>query len=419
MDISKGVATCVMLESVPENLVNFARSKEFVYWHIKPCTEDLEAIAQLQPELIAFEPSGGKYEAAFKNFFRQRELPFRQVAGRRLATYRAEAQLTKDDHFDALAIAAYALEKRQERDAFIPDTPPEIENLRQHWLQRHSLMKQRTGMINRLRQNLAAEFPEAMEFTAVWDWGQQGSSTLIDWLTGDRADKHTQKWENRYSGGKRRVKGKTVEQPPSCGTGLSPYTKMIARQLREAEAAIAELEGAIAVIMAKPEYQPYIEAMDKIGFSISIKAIWLSRIYPFDKFLDEGRERTSQRMSNKGKWRTHNHSLAQFKAALGAAIDIPRSGTSGGIAPTRRRSRGKIKTEDKKKPIGCKFCRVVFWQWAMVRIETKNACNEVAIVLQGKRDEWKAAGKNLFQRSGLLHGYAAKLLYRELKRQLM
>lgn len=55
----------------------------------------------------------------------------------------------------------------------------------------------------------------------------------------------------------------------------------------------------------------------------------------------------------------------------------------------------------------------------MVRIETKNACNEVAIVLQGKRDEWKAAGKNLFQRSGLLHGYAAKLFYRELKRQLM
>lgn len=414
MDISKAVATCVMLEEVPTNLVEFARSKEFVYWHIRPCTEDLEAIAALEPDLITFEPSGGKYEAAFKDFFRKRRLPFRQVAGRRLATYRAEAQLPKDDHFDGLAIAAYSLEKYQERGAFVPETTVEIELLRQHWLQRHSLMRQRTALTNRLRQNLASEFPEAMEFSNDHEWGK-GTHGLILWLAGQPGGTM---WQTRCEGGKRRVKGKTVIQPPSCGTGITSYTQLIARQLYEVEQAVGAIESAIDKVLQEPEYRPYVEAMDELGFNPGLKAAWLTRIYPFEKFLDDGRERTSKRLSTNGRWRTQNHSLAQFKAALGAAVEIPRSGTSGGIAPTRKRSVGKgKKAEEKKKPIGCKFCRVSFWLWSMMIIETGRGKGQAKVLVE-KRNAWKAAGKNIFQRSGLLHGYAAKMVYRSLKKKL-
>ncbi|MBE9113759.1 transposase [Nodosilinea sp. LEGE 07298] len=423
MDISKGVATCVMLEELPQNLAEFTRSKEFVYWHIKPKTEDLEAIASLEPDLIVFEPSGGRYETAIRHFMRAKGIDIRQVAGRRLAVYRAEAKLQKDDHFDALAIAAYGLEKHREREAFIPETTPEIELLRQQWLQRHSLMNQRNGAIARLRQNLAAEFPEAMEFDSNKKWGG-GSCGLILWLAGegDPSERGVKMWQTRYEGGKRRSQGKRIEQPPSCGIGISSYTRLVARQLLEVERAIGTIEAAIDDELKRGDYAAYIQAMDALCFGQSMKAIWLTRIYPFSKFLDEGgRERISKRLSSNGRWRTHNHSLAQFKAALGAAVDMPRSGTSGGIAPTKQRSPGRNRKshEEKKRPIGCKFCRVTFWQWATVQIETKTASSEHAKTLGRKRDEWKAAGKNLFQRSGLLHGYASKLLYRELKKALL
>jgi hypothetical protein len=103
-----------------------------------------------------------------------------------------------------------------------------------------------------------------------------------------------------------------------------------------------------------------------------------------------------------------------------AAVDMPRSGTSGGIAPTKqRRPKKSRKDAEKKKPMGCKFCRVTFWQWATVQIETKTTKTGHAIELEKKRDEWKAAGKNFFQRSGLLHGYTCRLLYKELKKSLI
>lgn len=421
MDVSKGVATCVMLEELPINLVEFSRSKEFIYWHIKPCTADLEAIAALEPDLIVFEPSGGKYEAAFKHYFRHKRLSFRQVTGRRLATFRAEAQLPKDDHFDALAIAAYGLEKGHEDNAFIPETTEAIEKLRQTWLQRHSLMKQRSAAIARVRQNLAAEFPEAMEFDSNKLWGG-GTCALIRWLAGeDDSSPSVKRWKTLAEGGPRRAKGKRIIQPPSCGTGLSPYTHLVARQLRELEEAIATIEAEISAELKKEDYAPYVEAMDKLSFGECMKAIWLTRIYPFSKFMDSGgRERVSRRLSTNGKWRTHNHSLGQFKAALGAAIDMPRSGTSGGIAPTHKRRPGtkSKKGEDKKKPIGCKFCRIAFWQWATVQIETHTASGKHAKTLAERRDAHKAEGKNLYQRSGLLHGYACKLLYKELKKEL-
>lgn len=44
---------------------------------------------------------------------------------------------------------------------------------------------------------------------------------------------------------------------------------------------------------------------------------------------------------------------------------------------------------------------------------------EHATVLKERHDEWQETDKDVFQRAGLLHGYACKLLYRELKGELL
>jgi hypothetical protein len=173
IDISKNVATCCMLESAPANLKEYSQSKEFVWWHIHPCAEDMEAIAALKPDLIVYEPTGGKYDEAFAHWFRARGFDCRKVAGRRLARYRSEKGLGKNDHLDALSMASYGQEKHQEPSAWIPKQGQAIARIREQWLQRMSLVRQRASLVNRIRLQLAREFPEAMDFVSIpeWVWG--------------------------------------------------------------------------------------------------------------------------------------------------------------------------------------------------------------------------------------------------------
>jgi hypothetical protein len=422
MDISKGIATCVMLNQLPSNLQEYSRSKEFVWWHIEPKTQDLAAIAALEPDLICFEPSGGKYERAFQHYSEQQQIKFLKVSGCRLKTYREDNRLPKNDHFDALAIAAYGLEKYDESGAFIPQTPPQIDALRRLVLQRFSLNRIRTGHYCRLRLQLAGEFPEAMDFAVSTTW-QRDIPQILLWLNGESGGKGVTKWRNAYEGARVKRKQGMVDVPPTCGTGISEYTRWIAKQLLETERAIARTEEQIEIELKRPEYQPYVEAMQDLGMPYSLISCWLTRIYPFAKFLDEkGRERKSKKLSNKGKQVTRNHSLAQFKAALGAAIEIKGSGTNKGIAPTKSRHwqpTKKSSGESEKTPLGCKHSRVVFWQWVSTQIETGKAKGSQAKKLIDRRNALKKKGRNIFQCSGNLHGFAAKLIYQSLKKSLV
>lgn len=192
------------------------------------------------------------------------------------------------------------------------------------------------GLINRVRLQLAGEFPEAMEFSTEKEWGREVPG-IVNWLNGDRTSRGAKIWENRYTVGRIKRGGKMIEVSGTIGIGISSYTLLIGRQLLEVSQAILSLENAIEEILGRDEYKPYIDAMESMNFSTNMKAVWLTRVYPFSKFLDiDGRERTNKRLSNNGRWCTHNQSLAQFKAALGAAIDVSRSGQSkDGMAPTR------------------------------------------------------------------------------------
>ena len=161
--------------------------------------------------------------------------------------------------------------------------------------------------------------------------------------------------------------------------------------------------------------------MEAIGLNQACSAIWLTRIFPFSRFLNEDNKPIRRkRLSSNGKPCTHDKSLAQFKASLGAAISSPRSGTKGGIAPTRQRGlkRKKKDGDSKQKPIGCKYSRIAFYTYAAVQIETGRTQAPLGPQLIAHRNKLKEKGRNMVQRAGNLHGYAAKLLYRELLRSL-
>ncbi len=69
--------------------------------------------------------------------------------------------------------------------------------------------------------------------------------------------------------------------------------------------------------------------------------------------------------------------------------------------------------------MGCRFSRQSFFLWSLNQVETGNAGkHELGLKLVEKRNALKEDGKNLYQRSGNLQGYAARLLFKELKRDL-
>lgn len=426
MDISKGVATCVMLEEIPKDLETFIHSKEFVFWHIEPTAKDLEAIAALQPDAILFEASGGRYERAFSDYFKAQGITFRQVSGRHMSIDRQQMRLEKNDHFDALAIAIYGLKHWHNERAFIPDIDPDMDWLRQQWLRRHSLNKLRSAHLARVRGQFAYEFPEQMEFSYERDWGQ-GAHGVIAWLAGRAEKVTTTYWNNLHDGAVRRVKAPApgqprprVKCPGTFGRGVSEYTRWIGEQMADIEDAMAAIENDIDELLSMERFKPYMRAFDRLGLSQFVRSIWLTRIYPFKRFMgDDGKPiRTRRPSRTTGKICTHDRSLSQFKAALGAAQSTPRSGTEGGVAPTvSKRWQAKKRTdskEDKIQPIGCKYSRIAFWNYSVVQIETGRAKAPLSPKLKAHRDKLKAKGKNMYQRAGNLHGYACKLLYKEL-----
>jgi hypothetical protein len=426
LDISSGYATAFFLEGKPPADPNeFVAGSGFNYFEIHSNRDDLEKLIALDFDIAVLEPSGYHYEKLICTWLEKAGKQYHKVAGWRLADYRSSIGLSeKTDPIDAFSLACYGYEKQHQRNAFIPKT--ELEEVRQLWLQRQQLIRIQNRQVQRLKQQLAHEFPEGANFTIDRAWGEPPHG-FINWLAGERIAPSRQTWyDTRLNGGTVRTSkpGRPREKVEgTIGVGLSAYGRFLGQQIYQLEEEQFRLELTCNEILAEERFIPYIEAFQRLGMSQNVQTIWLTRIYPFERFLEDGKPRISKKLSGNGKEVKKDRSLGQFKASLGAAKRRDTSGTRQVKDDSRFRGskwRGKIDEKDRPAeiPIGDPFCRKAFFMWSLSQIEAKHAKGELSHLLFAKRDELKAKGKNLFQRSGNLHGYAARLLYRELLKTL-
>jgi hypothetical protein len=413
LDVGGAYSTAFLLDTLPANLKEFSQSTEFTPFRVNHTAEDLNGLIELKADWIIFEPTGFHYERLLINWCDRHGQPWRQVIGTRMAAHRKGLGLPKTDGRDALAIAHYGMTYINDPHAFVQ--PCQLTELRRIWIERDTLVRIRGSLINRLRQQLKHEFPEVADKDLDRKW-RDPSPALIRWMVDDPTltPVFASRYRNMHYAGRWKTpsNGAYKETVGTIGSGLGDHSRMLAKQIFDIDSANIEKEITIERWLAEPRFEKYVAAFEQLKFSSNLQAIWLTRIYPIDRFLDEnGRPIKNKRPSKNGKLVTHYVSLSRFKAALGAGTEPNTSGIRGEVTTKyyKRRRPGEIE----KIPMGDKLCRKAFALWGMRLVECGklNRSTPAADALMRKHEQLKAKGTKKMQRLMNLHGYAARLLF--------
>ncbi len=188
------------------------------------------------------------------------------------------------------------------------------------WFQLKSLTRIQSPIINRLRQQLAREFPEA----ALMDSRQSsdGLAPLWGWLSGRRLSPY---YDRLYA--------KSVA--PKYVVEISDFTRRISHLLCEVHLWEREMESDLGYLLSYSDFKLYDRVFKQFGMGVRTRALLLSQIYPISKF----------------------ESLGSFKKRLGMAGDETSSGDW--VAWN--------------KGSGSKLCRTELYLWVLCSIAPHNS----------------------------------------------
>jgi hypothetical protein len=122
----------------------------------------IQGLLDLKPDIVAMEPSGIHYSWLLSHVCQSEGIKVLWVGHTESVHYRKQNRLPdKNDLADALAIAAYTFTYLDKPEYFLQFDPGSVTRLRELYLQLQSLNRIQSPVINRARQQLAREFPEA------------------------------------------------------------------------------------------------------------------------------------------------------------------------------------------------------------------------------------------------------------------
>ncbi|NES25274.1 MAG: IS110 family transposase, partial [Symploca sp. SIO3E6] len=230
----------------------------------------------------------------------------------------------KNDAADALALAAYLWENHDKPEFFLHFVPGIPQKLREIYLQLQSFNRIQSPIINRLRQQLAFEFPEVAKVRTTPN--KSGIAPLWGWLAQEEITKSAQtrydrKWEkslaNRYGG------------------IISYFSRQLAMLLCFIHVSEKHLEKDLQRYLNRPEIKDYVDILDEFGMGDRTQALIISQIYPISRF----------------------DSLPQFKKRLGCAGEENSSGDKVGF----------------QTGAGSKLCRSAIYLWILTSIAPKKS----------------------------------------------
>lgn len=340
----------------------------------------IKELLTLKPDVAVMEPTGVNYMKLWAVRLAEAGVEIVLVGHKQLRSYRENLGLPdKDDPADALALACYYLEHKKSLSRFVRTRDPQIAKIRSSVLRLYHLNRVQSPIINRIRQDLAWQFPESasINLNAPLFWG---------WLAGERKS-------SRYD----RLYDATV------GLGLIPEVRHSARAICSLQRREQVLELEMRELMKDPRFLKYRKVMKRFGFGERVEALLLSQIYPLENYLVDGLPEVKIRKGKISGNPTKRHlSRRRFQKALG-------------VAPTREDSGDKKSS----KKAGSSLCRIALWQWLFTRIEPhrNRVKNEIGISLGEALDTAKKVKPVKLARSRVC-AKAAEMLFRELVKEL-
>lgn len=395
LDISKAsVSCCLISEKIDE-------PREFYYrYNFHKFAATAHGISELltligsesdkQNTIAVMEPTGVNYQILWGTQLARAGVEVRLVGHKELRSFR-EHHLglpDKDDDADALALAIYGWDYQNTPRRFVQTRDRTIVQIRRLVLRLAHLNRVQSPIINRARQDLAWQFPEAALIKSL----RSGEKVplLWGWLCGERQS----------------VKYDLLLER-SIGLGITDDLRKHAARICDLQREEMTLEFELSKLVSEPQFLPYRKVFARFGFGRRVEALLLSQIYPFENYLAaDGKPDVKIRKGRRSGKPTKRHlSLRRFCKALGYA---PSQESSGDL--------------QKSKVVGgSDLCRKALWQWIFTRVEVKRCrmANDIGDRLGEIMDAEKASGRPVRLVRSRVAAKAVKLLFKELVQELV
>lgn len=396
LDVGRGSAVLCCLEKSPDNMQQHYKKlrQEKEFYKVNCDLAGVQKLLSLKPDAIILEPSGHWYSQFWVRVAKQNNITLYWVSHTALYCARGSHGFkNKRDEEDALCLAATYFDKdfvdSQGNKRYLKYYQNEIiSNLRELFLAKEQLQKLRTNLVTQLRQRLSYEFPEAAKSTMKISQ-VLGYTPIIYWLADNNANA---RYDSKYK----------LSVAHNLGITISSYTRNHAKLIIEIEKRYVEhlnqLEGAIAM----PQFDAYNRVFNKFNFGVTTRSLLLFNLYPFEKFLVDGKPYVERETNNQGKLQKRDRSLRKFQAFLGMSYRYIESGESSG-----------------KKLSGSAMMRSHLYVWAVCSVAPKN-CPIKSDIGKDLSDRYQELRKNVRGKDALVRILfkATRLLYYELVKEL-
>jgi len=354
LDISKASVSACLLTEKPIEPRQFYYDCDFHKFEATAfgISRLLSLIGDVANTIAVMEPTGVNYSRLWGTQLARAGVEVRLVGHKELRSFR-EHHLglpDKDDDADALALAIYGWDYLEIPRRFVQVRSQTIVEIRRLVLRLAHLNRVQSPIINRARQDLAWQFPEAAFIRSV----RSGEKVplLWGWLCGQRQS----------------VKYDLMLER-SIGLGITDELRRHAVRICDIQREEMVLEFQLSKLVAEPQFLQYRKVFAKFGFGRRVEALLLSQIYPFENYLAaNGKPDIKIRKGRRSGKPTKRHlSLRRFCKALGYA---PSQESSGDL--------------QKSKVVGgSDLCRRAFWQWIFTRIEPQRCrlANDIGLRL--------------------------------------
>lgn len=334
LDVCKNsVVACILDSACLTEPRQLYYDLDFPRFYTNP--EGIKKLLGLNADVAVLEPTGVNYSKLWATHLAMSGVKVVLVGHKQLRAYRINLDLPdKDDQADALALACYYLEHHHNPRRFVRCRDPVVAKIRDCVLRLNPLNRLMSPVINRLKQDLAWQFPETAAFTldAALFWG---------WLAQER---RSIKYDNLYSS--------------TIGLGLNQEAQESALLLCSLQRRAAVLELEMRQLMKDPRFIEYRLVFASFGFGERVEALILSQIYPLSNYMDEqGKPEIRIRKGKVSGLDTKRHlSRRRFQKSLG-------------VAPQREESGDMTRS----KKAGSSLVRQALWLWLFTRIEPKRS----------------------------------------------
>lgn len=387
LDVSKSTVSACLLFEKPNEPRQFYYNCQFL--NLSANKKGIETLLALKPDVAVLEPTGTNYSRIWKEHLEKAGVKVVFVGHKELRNYRAHHLNLpdKDDNADSLALACYWFDYHHSQTRFVANHDKQISRIRELVLRLEHLNRVQSPIINRLRQDLAWQFPEVALINSKR--GKNGAVPLLwGWIAGLRESK---KYMAMYK--------------DTIGCGVEVSTNRRARMICDLQQQEFETEVELHELLSKPCFAPYYKVFNQFGFGSRLSSILIAYIYPLEFFLKDGKpEIRICRGRKSGKATKHYISLRKFQKTLG-------------MAPAQEQSGDKKAVKAKN---GSKLCRKALWQWVFTALEPKRRRlkNEITERLCTYLDAEKASGKPVRLIRSRVAVRAVKLLFQELVKEL-